>query len=231
MIACAGAPNGILRQLRVALASVAPPAHAAVARQSGAAGNLSHGIRTQQLPAFPVAFVQDQPADARRRTGRVSAAAPRRDQRQAIHHAGLPIAHRPFRVRHADRPHDALAQHRADVLVLAAANGRGDAVGHHADARVAVLELLARRKEHRCLVARDGERVARRIETLPEITHPAGLLLVLHVLGRRIGKSGRVRTEMADRDPRLAWIVPPLRNEPRRRIVNGDFAVCDGHRQ
>src|SRR5439155_27341215 len=94
--------------------------------------------------AVPISVAQNEATNTCHRPRVVTAPAPRSDQWQTVHRAGLAVTHGPFVVAHADGSHDALAQQGADVLVRRVSQGGGDAPRQHGDAGVAVVEPLAR---------------------------------------------------------------------------------------
>jgi hypothetical protein len=218
-------------QFGVRVIVVAPPADTAVARGAHIAGDLPHGVGTDEPAVVPIAFAEHEPPDTRGRTGRIVAAAPGADQRQPIDNRGLVIADGPFVVRHADGSHHALPQQGANILVRSIPQRCGDRVRQHRDAGVAVRHLRARREQHGRVVAGNGERVARRREPLPEVAFPAGQFLVGQLVRLGILDPRGVRAKLPDRDAGLLRVIVPLRHELGRRIVQRDPPIAHRHRQ
>ena len=137
----ARAPESIFGQFLIPAVVVAPPADAAVAGSVGVRGDLSNRLFAQKLFSIPITPTKHQPAHMGRRTGRVVAAAPGANQWQTIDRKRLPIADGPFAVGHPDRPHDAIAQQRADICLRRVLQRCGEAVAEHGHAGIAVVKL------------------------------------------------------------------------------------------
>ena len=189
LIAGPGAVVGVLGQLGITAVGVGPEAHAAMAGQAGVARDLAHRLLAEDLFAVPVAFAEQEPADAGHGPCGITAAAPARDQRQAVDRERLAVADRPFFVGNADRPHHAVAEQAADVLLRLALQGSGDGVAQHRNAGIAVLQLRPRLEQDWRLVAGDGERIVGRVELFPEVAFPAGELVMGQAVLFGVGES------------------------------------------
>ena len=69
------------------------------------------------------------------------------------------ITHRPFRIGHAQRSHDAMTQERAEILVIRPSETCRHAIAEHRHARVAVALIRAGHIQNGCGIPGEGERV------------------------------------------------------------------------
>ena len=184
---------------------------------------------TEDLPAVPVALADDEAANAGRGPRREAAAAPRADERQAVHLKRFAVTQRPLGIGQADGPVHALRQQRANIAVFSILDCRGYTPGQEANARIAVFQLLARLEQNRRLIAGNCEWVAGRRLPFPEFSLPTRLILVLHALGNRVGQPRGVRAELADGDLGLLRIALPRSDVLRRGIIELNLPVADRH--
>ena len=190
-----------------------------------------HGGRVEHLPAFPRPPVQEEPTDPGHGVRAVGAAAPGRHQGQAVHGRHGAVAHRPFRIGHAQRSHDPALQEGAEVRIVRAPEARRHAVAEHRHAGVAVALLRAGHVEHGCPVPGEGERVERRRQALPEVPLPAGQAVVGEAVRLGVLDPRGVGRQVPDGDLPPLRVVTPLRHVPAGRVVGLDPPVAHRHHQ